>query len=153
MRIGLADTTFSRIDMAAAALNAIKKEYPTIATERYTVPGFKDLPVACKILIEHFKCDIVLAFGWVGKEDLDEFCAHEANLGLIQCELMTNTHILKIFFHEKETSDKEQQKTIALDRAEKHALNALALLKGKETLTESTGKGRRQGYPHAGEIV
>ncbi|HLC74951.1 MAG TPA: riboflavin synthase [Candidatus Nanoarchaeia archaeon] len=152
MRIGIADTTFARADMAAAAINTIKKAAHSAAFERYTVPGFKDLPVACKILIEKYKCDIVLAFGWVGNKDLDETCAHEANLGLIQCELITSTHILKIFFHEKETSNETQQKAIAIDRAQKHALNALALLNGKETLTNSAGKGKRQGYDDAGAI-
>ena len=87
MHIGLADTTFSRVDLAAAAINAIQAAHPkeSITFERYTVPGFKDLPIACKILIDKYKCNIVCAFGWVGKEDLDEVCAHEANLGLIQC--------------------------------------------------------------------
>ena len=94
----------------------------------------------------------VLAFGWVGKEDIDETCAHEANLGLIQAELLTNTHILKIFFHEKETSDTKKQKEIAIDRTKKHALNAIALLEGKERLKSNAGKGKRQGYKDTGEL-
>ena len=150
MRIGLADTTFARVDMASAAVEAIKSS--SVQFERYTVPGMKDLPVACKILIEKYKCDIVLAFGWVGKEDIDETCAHEANIGLIQAELLTNTHILKIFFHERETSDTNKQKDIALDRARKHALNAIALLEGKERLKSNAGKGKRQGYKDAGAL-
>src|SRR3989344_225074 len=151
MRIGIADTTFSRVDMASAAMDVLKKSHSALI-ERYTVPGFKDLPVASKILIEKYKCDIVLAFGWVGKEDIDETCAHEANLGLIQAELLTNTHILKIFFHERETSDTNKQKEIAIDRTKKHVLNAIALLEGKERLKSNAGKGKRQGYKDTGEL-
>ena len=83
---------------------------------------------------------------------MDEVCAHEANQGLIQAELMVDKHILKIFFHEKETSNLKEQKKIALERARKHVLNALALLKGKETLTKSAGHGKRQGIADAGRI-
>src|SRR3989344_1974173 len=136
--------------MASAAIDVLRKENSSVEIERYTVPGFKDLPVAAKKLIEDFGCDIVLAFGWVGKEDIDERCASEANIGLIYAELMTNKHILKVFFHEQEARDEAKQKEIALERARKHALNALMLLKG--TLTPSAGKGKRQGYDDAGGL-
>ena len=106
MRVGVADTTFARVDMGKVAVEALGNA----DVERYTVPGFKDLPVACKKLIEEYHCDIVLALGWVGKTELDEVCAHEANIGLIQAELMTGKHILKIFFHEQETSDEKKQR-------------------------------------------
>ncbi len=149
MKVGIADTMFARVDLGVVAM----EELVGVEVERYTVPGFKDLPVACKKLIEEYNCDIVVAFGWVGKEDIDEVCAHEANLGLIQAELMTNKHILKVFFHEKETSDVNKQREIAIDRARKHTQNALDLLKGKEELSLKAGKGQRQGYDHAGGIL
>jgi len=158
MRIGIADTTFARINMGEAALQALQQKEVSsygfkIKTERYTVPGFKDLPVAAKRLFEDYKCDIVLALGWVGKEDIDEVCAHEANLLLMQVEVEAKKHIIKVFFHEKEAVDNfKLQKKIALDRVQKHVLNALALLKGKEELTPLAGKGLRQGYDHAGGI-
>lgn len=158
MRIGIADTTFARINMGEAALQALQQKEVSsygfkIKTERYTVPGFKDLPVAAKRLFEDYKCDIVLALGWVGKEDIDEVCAHEANLLLMQVEVEAKKHIIKVFFHEKEAVDNfKLQKKIALDRVQKHVLNALALLKGKEELTPLVGKGLRQGYDHAGGI-
>lgn len=151
MRIGIADTTFARVDMAAAAIEALQKE-KMVEIERYTVPGFKDLPVAARKLIEEYSCDIVLALGWVGKKEIDERCASEANAGLINAELLTRKHILKIFFHEQETSDEKEQKEIALDRSRKHAMNALALMKGKDALRAFAGKGRRQGYADAGEL-
>ncbi len=149
MKLGIADTMFARINMAEEALKVMPQE---IEIERYTVPGFKDLPVAAKKLIEEHNCNAVIALGWVGKEDIDETCAHEANLGLIHAELLTNTHILKIFFHEKETSDEQKQKEIAIHRVQEHTKNAIALMKGKTTLTERAGKGIRQGYKNAGEL-
>jgi len=59
-RIGIADTTFARSDMARAAISAIKKE-ASVEIVRYTVPGIKDLPVAAKKLLEEKECDIVMA--------------------------------------------------------------------------------------------
>lgn len=50
-KVGIADTTFSRINMGKVAIEEIKKG-ASVLIERYTVPGVKDLPVACKILIE-----------------------------------------------------------------------------------------------------
>ncbi|MBI2112408.1 riboflavin synthase [Candidatus Woesearchaeota archaeon] len=158
MRIGIADTTFARINMGEEAILTLQKKAFSdyglrIKTERYTVPGFKDLPVAAKRLFENYKCDIVLALGWVGKEDIDEVCAHEANLLLMHVEVEAKKHIIKIFFHEKEAvNDFKQQKKIAVDRIQKHVLNALALLKGKEELTPLAGQGLRQGYDHAGGL-
>src|SRR3989338_1202942 len=98
MKIGIADTTFARIDMTSFAIDAIKKNSDA-KIERYTVPGFKDLPVPCKLLIEKHKCGIVIALGMAGKAPIDKQCAHEASLGLQQAQLMTNTHILEVFVH------------------------------------------------------
>ena len=58
-KIGIADTTFARVNMADFAIKVIKKSKHKI--ERYTVPGIKDLPVACKTLFDEYKCDIVMA--------------------------------------------------------------------------------------------
>lgn len=153
MRIGIADTTFSRVDMASIAIAAIKSTSRNIEIERYTVPGCKDLAVASKKLIEEYGCDIVLALGWVGKEPIDGQCAHEANLGLINAELQTNHHILKIFIHEREAQDATHLLKIAMDRTEKHARNALSLLKCKDELTPNAGKGKRQGGSDAGRLL
>ena len=149
--IGIADTTFARVDMAGFAIDAIKKNSDA-KIMRYTVPGFKDLPVACKKLIEEDKCDIVLAFGMAGPMPIDKQCAHEASLGLSQAQLMTNKHILEVFVHMDESEDEKEVFEIAKNRATKHALNALALLKGKTELTKFSGKGRRQGKDDEGPI-
>jgi len=143
-KIGIADTTFARIDMASFAIDTIKKNSDA-KIARYTVPGFKDLPVACKKLIEEDKCDIVIALGMAGKAPIDKQCAHEASLGLQNAQLMTNKHILEVFVHMDEAKSEKGLYQIAKNRAEKHALNAIALLRGKTELTKYAGMGRRQG--------
>lgn len=152
MRIGIADTTFARLDMGGIAIKTLQDREPSAEIERYTVPGFKDLPVAAKKLIEEYGCDIVIALAWIGSAPIDEQCAMEANIALMQAELMTNTHILKVFVHANEAEEKEDLIAIAEDRTRKHALNALSLLKGKETLTHDAGKGLRQGSKHRGAL-
>ena len=151
MKIGIADTTFARVDMAKFAIDVIKKN-SNAKIERYTVPGFKDLPVACKRLIEEDKCDIVMAFGMAGKAPIDKQCAHEATMGLQTVQLMTNKHILEVFVHMDEAKKEKEIYEIAKNRAEKHALNALALLKGRTALTHYAGMGRRQGKEDEGPL-
>lgn len=151
MKIGIADTTFARVDMAKFAIGIIKKN-SNAKIERYTVPGFKDLPVACKKLFDEEKCDIVIALGMAGKMPIDKQCAHEAALGLQAVQLMTNRHILEVFVHMDEAKTEREIYKIAKNRAEKHALNALALLKGKIELTRYAGMGKRQGKEDDGPI-
>ena len=64
--IGIADTTFARVDMGAAAIDELQRTGTGFKVVRYTVPGVKDLPVACKKLIEERGCDIVMALGMPG---------------------------------------------------------------------------------------
>lgn len=150
-RIGIADTTFARVDMARAAISVIKKE---VSAEiiRYTVPGIKDLPVAAKKLLEEEKCDIVMALGMPGPEEKDKMCAHEASTGLISAQLMTNKHIIEVFVHEDEAPDERTLVFLAKRRAEEHALNVVSLLYHPEMLTRLAGNGQRQGYEDAGPI-
>ena len=150
-KIGIADTTFARVDMTKFVIDAIKKN-SNARIERYTVPGFKDLPVACKKMIEENRCDLVIALGMAGKMPIDKQCAHEAAMGLQQVQLMTNKHILEVFVHMDEAKTEKKIYMIAKNRAEKHALNALALLKGKTELTKYAGMGRRQGKDDDGPI-
>ena len=65
MKVGIADTTFSRVNMGAIAIDELKK-HASVAIERVTVPGIKDLPAACKKLIDQKQCDIVIALGMPG---------------------------------------------------------------------------------------
>ncbi|MBS3128591.1 riboflavin synthase [Candidatus Woesearchaeota archaeon] len=152
MKIGIADTTFARIDLASFVLSTLKKEVPSAKIERYTVPGFKDLPVACKKLIEEEHCAIVLALSMAGSAKIDEQCAAEASNGLQQVQLMTNTHILNVMVYTNEEKDEKKLYALAKDRVIKHTLNALALLQGKTTLTPFAGTGKRQGSNDAGTI-
>ena len=149
--IGIADTTFSRLDMANAALAVLKKDLPSAKIVRYTVPGVKDLPVACLKLFDQ-GAHLVIAFGWIGKENIDKTCGHEASTAIQQVQLMTKKHILEVFIHEDEDKDEKTVKQIALNRAKKHAANALALLAGQTTLTPKAGNGLRQGKEDVGEI-
>ena len=97
--IGIVDTTFSRVDMGKAAIDELKNTGTGFRIERYTVPGVKDLPVACKKLFEEKNCDIVMALGMPGPKDIDKVCAHEASTGLIQVQILTNKHIIEVFVH------------------------------------------------------
>jgi len=150
-RIGIADTTFARVDMARAAVSTIKKE-ASVEIVRYTVPGIKDLPVAAKRLLEEDRCDIVIALGMPGSAEKDKMCAHEASNGLIMAQLMTNKHILEVFVHEDEAQDEKTLAWLAEKRTAEHALNALHLLFNPAMLTRLAGTGQRQGYEDAGPI-
>ena len=100
--IGIADTTFARYDMGRAAIDELQKTGTGFRIIRVTVPGMKDLPVACKKLIEEQHCDICMALGMPGPMPKDKMCADEASNGLIRAQLMTNTHIIEVFVHEDE---------------------------------------------------
>jgi riboflavin synthase len=149
MKIGVADTTFSRVNMGAVAVDELKR-HASIAIERYTVPGIKDLPVACKKLFEERRCDLVMALGMPGGKEKDRLCAHEASQGLILCQLMTNRHIIEVFVHEDEATDDSELAWLAEQRTREHAVNAVKLLTRPGDLTKEAGSGQRQGFPDAG---
>lgn len=149
MRVGVADTTFARVNMGAIAVDELKK-HASVAIERVTVPGIKDLPVACKKLIEERRCDIVMALGMPGGKDKDRMCAHEASQGLIMCQLMTNTHIIEVFVHEDEAKDDRELAWLMEQRTREHAENAVKLMLYPRALEKEAGTGQRQGFPDAG---
>ena len=152
-RIGIVDTTFARVDMAKYAIEVIKNHLPEAEIIRYTVPGAKDIPVAAKKLIEEEGCSIVITFGWIGKTLTDKLSYLTLSIGLTLVQLLTNKHVIDVTIHEDEAEDEATLKKIAINRAQKHALNAVKLLKGGRTaLTPYAGQGLRQGYPDAGPI-
>ena len=59
-KIGIVDTTFARYDMGSAAIDELKSKHDGFKIVRYTVPGIKDLPVACKKMFEEQNCDIIV---------------------------------------------------------------------------------------------
>ena len=149
MKVGVCDTTFARVNMGAAAVDELRR-HASVAIERYTVPGVKDLPVAAKILIEDRGCDIVMALGMPGGQEKDRLCAHEASQGLIQCQLMTNHHIIEVFVHEDEAQDDKELAWLAEQRAREHAENAVKLILRPDDLVKEAGTGQRQGFADAG---
>lgn len=151
-RIGICSTTFARYDMASAAIKQIKKQVTGVKFIESYVPGVKDLPVAAKKLIEEENCDIVMAFGMPGGEKIDKLCAHEASTGLIQAQLMTNTHILEVFVHEDEGKDDKDLKELMLNRATQHADNLVKMLFKPEQMKREVGTGIREGREDKGPL-
>ncbi len=127
-KIGIADTTFARYDMAKAAIDELKSNATGFQIIRYTVPGIKDLPVACKKLFDEKNCDIVMALGMPGPKPIDKQCAHEASLGIIQVQLLCNKHIIEVFVHEDEAEDEKELAWLAEQRSREHASNVINLL-------------------------
>ena len=151
-KIGIADTTFARNNMAKSAIDELQSNATGFKILRYTVPGMKDLPVACKKLFEESNCDIVIALGMPGAQPIDKQCAHEASMGLIQTQLLCNKHIIEVFVHEDEAKNEKELAWLTDRRVREHALNVLDLLFKPENLTKNAGKGLRQGFEDVGVI-
>ena len=151
-KIGIADTTFARVNMAEFVIDTVRESGENVKIERYTVPGIKDIPVAAKRLLEYYNCDIVIALGMPGAKPIDKQCAHEASIGIQKTQLLTNKHILEVFVHLDEAIKNRELYDIAKDRAIKHTHNALQMLKSKEALTKYAGTGKRQGKGDEGPL-
>lgn len=151
VKVGIVDTTFARHDMAKHAKKKLK-ELCKVGIKHKTVPGIKDLPVAAKKLLTEKNCDLVMAFGMPGPEEIDKQCAHQASTGLIKAELMTNKHIVEVFVHEDEAEDDKELAELAENRAKEHAKNVYLLLFKPEKLKKQAGTGQREGHPDAGPL-
>lgn len=154
-RIGIVDTMFARLDLggyARAELESCPGYGETFEIIHRTVPGFKDLAVECKRVIEQDGCAIVVALGMPGRAEIDQVCAHEASQGIMAAQLLTSTHILEVFVHESEEDDPEDLVPVGEARARKHARNAYWMLYEPEQLRRRAGQGVRQGYADAGPI-
>lgn len=154
MKIGIVDTTFSKVNMGQIALDELTKynKKSQIQIERKTVPGIKDLAVDCKILLDT-GCDIVMALGMVGGMPIDQQCAHEASLGIQQAKLMTNKHIIEVFVHENEAWSANELSEIFDSRIRKHVQNAIELVQNPKLLTARAGLGVRQGKDDEGKLT
>ncbi|MEM0380335.1 MAG: riboflavin synthase [Desulfurococcaceae archaeon] len=153
IKIGIVDTTFSRVDMAKIVINTIREEDPGIEIVRYTVPGIKDIPVAARKLLIDEKCEGVITLGWVGPGVVDKYSYLAMSIGLIILQILTGKHIIDVTVHEDEAEDEDELYEIAVDRARKHTLNLIKLIKyGGEALTIYAGKGLRQGKPDVGPL-
>ena len=149
-RIGIADTTFARVDMGAHAIDELRATGTGFVVERYTVPGVKDLPVACKKLIEEGNCDIAIALGMPGAEPIDKMCAHEASSGHTPVLPIPTLHNSAVCGHGDEAASDDELAWLAERRAREHAVNAYDLLFRPERLARMAGTGQRQGFEDAG---
>ena len=154
-RIGVVDTMFARYNMGRAARTELAEcpgyDENFVVISR-TVPGFKDLAVAAKVLIERHGCDIVVVLGMPGSAPIDKQCAHEAALGIMMAQLLTSTPILEVFVHEDEADDPDVLASVFDQRSRKHARNAYWMLFDPEQLERRAGLGIRQGFEDAGPL-
>jgi len=152
LKVGIVDTTFSRINMGAIAIDELKK-IGSAKYSKYTVPRIKDLPVAAKKLIEEENCDVVLAMGMVESTPIDKQCAQIASLGLIMAQLMTNKHIIEVFVHMDEADNEVELIKLTENRVREHVRNAVYLILNPEKLQKMAGTGQRQGIKDVGPIL
>ena len=152
-KIGIADTTFAIVDMAKIAIDELESNITGYKIIRYTVPGIKDLPVACKKLFDEKECDIVMALGMPGPKPIDKQCAHEASIGLINTQLLCNKHIIEVFIHENEADNNKELVWLVENRTREHALNVIDLLFNPRNLIKKAGKGLREGFKDAGSLI
>jgi riboflavin synthase len=153
--IGVVDTMFARYDMGGAALEELAScpgHGERFTVIRQTVPGFKDLAVAAKNMIERQGASIVVACGMPGSADVDKVCAHEASQGIMQAQLLTSTPILEVFVYEDEADDDATLAMVFENRTKGHARNAYWMLFEPEQLTRRAGQGIRQGFGNAGPL-
>ncbi len=147
--VGLVDTTFARVDLGRHAHRALGAAGTGFRVVRRTVPGIKDLPVACRSLFDA-GADLCLALGMPGRAEYDRTCAHEASMGLIFASVLAAKPIVECFVFESEAADDRQLEELGRRRAEEHALNAYQLLFRPQDLARHAGRGLRQGFPDAG---
>jgi riboflavin synthase len=154
--IGVVDTMFARVDMGEIALRTLRAK-PDFGVRfdltRRTVPGFKDLAVAAKRMIQLDGCEIVLALGMPGGAELDRASAHEASMGIMLAQVLTSVPILEVFVHEVEANGDDARLTaLCEDRCAGHALNAHDMLFDPVSLVARAGQGVRQGAADVGLV-
>src|SRR5256712_1573400 len=150
-RIGIVDTSFSRYDMAAAAIDELRKQGGGFTVERYTVSGIKDLAAGARILFDR-GCDLVLALGMVGRQPVDKDCALAADFGLQAVQAAVGRHILGVMVHEEEAADEIGLAGLFDRRTREHAVNAYDLLFRPEAIRARAGTGQREGFEDAGPL-
>lgn len=148
-RIAVVDTTFASVDMGGLVVRTLQANATGVRIERSTVPGIKDLGVACKRLLDA-GCDIAIACGMPGPEPIDKSSAQVASIGLQYAMMLSSKHIVEVFVHMDEARSGKELETVCASRCSEHALNALALLRGPTALTSKAGTGQRQGHTDVG---
>ena len=151
-KIGIVDTTFARVDLARYAVRALQARGTGFRVVRRTVPGIKDLPVACRQLFLDDHVDLCLALGMPGPAELDRSSAQTASFGLMLTGVLAAMPIVECFVHESEAAGAVELETLGRRRAEEHALNAYTMLFRPKELTRHAGEGLRQGFADAGPV-
>ena len=151
-KVGIADTTFARVDMARYAVRALRGRGTGFRVVRRTVPGIKDLPVACRQMYRDEQVDLCLALGMPGRADLDRTSAEVASQGLMLTGVLEGKPIVECFVYEAEATGAAELETLARRRAEAHALNAFSMLFRPQDLARHSGQGVRQGFADAGPV-
>ena len=149
-RIGVVDTMFARYDMGAEAVDELK-QCPGFGERfeviRRTVPGFKDLGVACKKLVQEEGCSIVVALGYAGQGRRSTRSVRTKRRRAScspSCSL--TTHVLEVFVHENEEDDPEAPRPrCAWTGRRKHARNAYWMLYEPDQLSRRRWPGRPPG--------
>jgi riboflavin synthase len=149
---GVVDTTFAVARQGVRAIDQLHQHgVPDERIRFTTVPGFKDLGIAARRLLEQ-GCDIALCCGMVGAEPVDKDCAKDASLGIQLAMHATGKPILEVFIHMDETDDPEELVAVVDNRVREHATNAYWLMEDPAELTRRAGSGQRQGFPDAGSL-
>jgi riboflavin synthase len=151
-KIGVADTTFARVDLARYAIRALQEQGTGFRIVRRTVPGIKDLPVACRQLFRDDHADLCLALGMPGPAELDQTSAQVASMGLMMTGVLETRPIVECFVYESEAASAHELETLGQRRAEEHALNAYTMLFRPKDLARRAGEGLRQGFADAGPV-
>lgn len=146
------DTTFARVDMGTIVLQRIGEiaSPSELATQRFTVPGFKDLAAVARRVVDQGAA-IVIACGMPGPEPIDESCAGDASLGLQLVQALTGTSVLEVFVHTTEAIDGDGRvdedvlAALCRRRCRGHAENAVRMVLDPAAMVGRAGTGRRQG--------
>ncbi len=148
---GIVDTTFAVAAQGPRAIDQLHSHGVTDERIRYvTVPGFKDLGLAARRLLLS-GCDIVLACGMAGPEEIDKQCAQDASLGLQMAQQATGKPILECIVHMDE-AEGEALVAVVDNRVREHATNAYWMMEDPAELTLRAGTGQRQGFEDVGSI-
>ncbi len=150
---GIVDTTFAVARQGVRAIDQLHQHgVPDDRIQFTTVPGFKDLGIAARRLLEN-GCHIVIACGMAGPEDIDKQCAQDASLGLQLAMQSTGKPILEVIVHMDETEDPAELVAVVDNRVREHATNAYWMMEAPGELTRRAGSGQRQGFDDVGPVT
>lgn len=148
---GVVDTTFAVARQGVRAISQLMQHGVGESRIRYvTVPGFKDLGIAARRLLEE-GCDIVLCCGMAGPEEIDKQCAQDASFGIQLAMQSTGKPILEVIIHMDE-AEGQALVDVVDNRVREHATNAFWMMEDPGKMTLQAGSGQRQGFEDHGSI-